>query len=430
MRAAVYVRISRDPEGLRAGVDRQRADCLAECERRGWDPIVFEDNDVSAYSGKPRPGYEAMLAAVRAGEVGALVAWAPDRLTRHLRELEGLVALVEATGIQVATTQGGDWDLATPEGRFMARQLGLLARLESEKLAARAARTKRQEAEAGRAHMGPIRPWGFEEDRVTHRPAEAAEVRAAAAQLLDGASLASVARAVGRPPDSVKKALRSPRMVGVRRHRGSEYPAVWEPILDRDTWLAVQAVLAGRKVPGREPGGARARRTLLAGFLVCGLCGGRCSGSRGDYSCDQCKRLRRLQWPVDEAVRDYVLARADLQVPAPGVDPGMLSAVRGFEARIEDLDREYLDGAEGMSAAVYARARGGLESRLAEAQDRLDEAGEATVWVDVRGEAWDWWERADLRQRRAIVAKHVDQVVIGRAIRGKPDEGIHIAPLD
>lgn len=53
-RAAVYVRISKDDTGERAGVQRQREDCLALAESRGWEVVeVFEDNDVSAAPASP-----------------------------------------------------------------------------------------------------------------------------------------------------------------------------------------------------------------------------------------------------------------------------------------------------------------------------------------------------------------------------------------
>src|SRR5439155_15264480 len=66
--AAIYVRISRDREGVRAGVKRQREDCERLCRDRGWQVVdVYEDDDRSAFSGKPRPAYLAMLDALKAG---------------------------------------------------------------------------------------------------------------------------------------------------------------------------------------------------------------------------------------------------------------------------------------------------------------------------------------------------------------------------
>jgi site-specific DNA recombinase len=52
-------------------VTRQEEDCGALCERRGWVVAeVYADNDVSAYSGKPRPAWQQLISDVQAGAVG------------------------------------------------------------------------------------------------------------------------------------------------------------------------------------------------------------------------------------------------------------------------------------------------------------------------------------------------------------------------
>jgi site-specific DNA recombinase len=62
VKSAIYVRISKDPTGLRAGVARQLADCTARAEQLGWPVVrVYTDNDISAYSGKPRPSLRGIL---------------------------------------------------------------------------------------------------------------------------------------------------------------------------------------------------------------------------------------------------------------------------------------------------------------------------------------------------------------------------------
>ena len=90
--AAIYARISRYMEGQGLGVERQEADCRALAERLGWEvAAVYIDNDISAYSGRTRPQYRAMLDAVSKGEVGGVLAWHPDRLYRRNVELESFV---------------------------------------------------------------------------------------------------------------------------------------------------------------------------------------------------------------------------------------------------------------------------------------------------------------------------------------------------
>ena len=96
LRAAVYCRISDDPEGRELGVQRQEEDCRGRAEREGWAVVgVFIDNDISAStrSRKRRPRFEDMLAAVERGEVGVIVAYSNSRLTRRPLELENLIKL-------------------------------------------------------------------------------------------------------------------------------------------------------------------------------------------------------------------------------------------------------------------------------------------------------------------------------------------------
>ena len=90
MRTAIYTRISDDHTGEGLGVQRQLDDCQALAARLGWEVVErYDDNDISAYNGKTRPGFEAMLDAMKSGEFGALICWHPDRLYRSMRDLEG-----------------------------------------------------------------------------------------------------------------------------------------------------------------------------------------------------------------------------------------------------------------------------------------------------------------------------------------------------
>ena len=72
--AAIYARISSDPDGLAAGVTRQIEDCRAFAERRCWRVAdVYVDNDTSAYSGKRRPEYARLLDDLAAGTRDAVI---------------------------------------------------------------------------------------------------------------------------------------------------------------------------------------------------------------------------------------------------------------------------------------------------------------------------------------------------------------------
>jgi DNA invertase Pin-like site-specific DNA recombinase len=77
-----------------------------------------------------------MLTDARTGRVNAIIAWAADRLTRRPVENEEIIDLAERLGVKLATVTG-DYDLGTPSGRLHFRQLGIIARYESEHRAER-----------------------------------------------------------------------------------------------------------------------------------------------------------------------------------------------------------------------------------------------------------------------------------------------------
>ena len=83
---AVYCRISKDPNRLEVGVNRQRQDCLALAKDLWPKGQVrfYIDNDVSAADPTvARPQWLAMLDALRCGEIDEVVAYDQSRLTRQ-----------------------------------------------------------------------------------------------------------------------------------------------------------------------------------------------------------------------------------------------------------------------------------------------------------------------------------------------------------
>jgi DNA invertase Pin-like site-specific DNA recombinase len=168
-RALIYCRISRDREGAGLGVERQREDCEALAKQIGVEVVdVYKDNDLSAYSGKPRPDYQRMLADLRAGRGDIVLAWHTDRLHRSPAELEEYIDVCEPRGVQTRTVKAGHLDLSTATGRMIARQLGVQARYEVERMVERQKRKRDEMAQHGK-FFGGRRPFGWEADGVTPR---------------------------------------------------------------------------------------------------------------------------------------------------------------------------------------------------------------------------------------------------------------------
>lgn len=251
--AAIYARISKDKTGAGLGVERQEADCRALAARLGWTVVeVFADNDLSAYSGKVRPRYRALLEAIRAGRVDAVLAWHTDRIHRSPVELEDYIrACNDGRDVPTHTVQAGPLDLSTPSGRMIARTLGAVARYESEHRGKRVRAARLAAARAGVPHCGGPRPFGYERDGVTVRESEAAAVRSAVESVLAGASLRSVARELNTVGlhttmkdrrwghGAVREVLLRPRNAGLREHNGEVIgPADWPAIVPEEQWRA------------------------------------------------------------------------------------------------------------------------------------------------------------------------------------------------
>src|SRR5690349_24225213 len=155
MRAFVYTRQSSDRSGQGLAVARQREDCLKLVKQRGWTIVgEREDNDLSASGKRKRPGFEAVMEAVEAGQVDVVVAWALDRLTRSARERLRLVESCKAAGVSLALVRGSDYDLTTPAGRFSIGILGEVAQMEIDQKSDRQIRSQQQAAEQGRPAGG------------------------------------------------------------------------------------------------------------------------------------------------------------------------------------------------------------------------------------------------------------------------------------
>jgi site-specific DNA recombinase len=468
-RAAIYCRISRDPHGDLLGVQRQEPPCRELCGRLGWEVAkVYTDDDLSAYNGKHRPAYERMLEDLRAGQVNAIVAWAADRLTRRPVENEAIIDLAERLGVKLATV-GGEYDLATPSGRLHFRQLGIIARYESEHRAERLRLKHEELAKAGKVHGAGTRPFGYEHDRVTVHEDEAALIREATRRLLAGESARRVmldwnARGIvtptGRPwkNSGLMRMLRAPRIAGKREHRGVVVAdAVWPAIITEAEHQQLLAVL-DRAAHTWGPANPLVRRYLLTGFLYCGRteCGARLiaqprmDGVRS-YACAVgtgragCGRTTRLADPLEAHVRNMVIAALDSPeflaalkaAQDESVEDGagdLLDRLRETETKLEDLGRDYADDLVTREAFFAAQAR--LSDRLEATRRRLSRAARrrAAVSIPDGGTAavravWNAWGTADseaariagLENRRALLALALERVVLHPCVRGRRD---------
>ncbi|WP_328982141.1 recombinase family protein [Streptomyces mirabilis] len=458
-RAAIYCRISQDRGGAGLGVARQEEDCRALCARVGWNVVaVHVDNDVSAYSGAPRPAWQELLAEVSRGEIDAVAVWHVDRLTRSPRELEDVIDLADRHGVELATVSG-EIDLATPTGRMVARMLGAAARHEAEHKAERQKRQRRQAAEAGRIAGGGTRPYGYEEDRLTIRESEAEMIREGVRRVLANESLSSICRdwqerkivgPAGQPwkPGGLRRLFASARISGRREHTPRSSwettrpllgeivaDAVWPEIISHEDSDRVRKVLSD-PTRRRNVEGSTKRSYLLSGVLRCGKpkvdgkpCGWGMSGRPRSgvprYVCPNtpgtgaCAGTATNAERTDDHVRDMVLAA--LESPTfmerlreqDTASTDLYDDVRADEQVLEELARDM--GERRISRKEWMIARQPIEERLERNRARLAKVSRVAVLSGFVGTFEDMqarWKRMNNSQRRAIITACVRSIEV------------------
>ncbi len=469
-RVIIYTRISKDQAADEHGVVNQLAACEKHAAARRWTVIArLSDNDLSATNGVHRPGYEQGLAMIAAGQADILLCWKVDRFVRRVRDLEDVIEVFEKAGAKLASVDG-DLDLSTASGRLVGRMLAVVAKGEMESKGARQRLASEAAARDGQRWTGCPRPFGYDDDRVTPDPAEAAAVATACKWLTGGSTISAVAREWDRlglrPPQapygplpphswtrsSVTTILKNPRIAGLSVYQGEivygddgePVTGDWAPLVPAETWDAVRAILddPDRKHP-------RGVRTLLGGLAVC-RCGNVVTGSvnatgKHVYRCNPVTRdgrpgphCQQMTGPVDKhvaAVVTRLLSRddaADLITP-PRPDTGPLHAeAAAIRRNLDELAADRALGLVSRSQMIAATTRG--NGRLAEIKTTLDaSAGQSALAPFAAAEsARKVWEALDPARQRAVITALMTVTLLpaGRGSRVFDPDTVVTVPTD
>lgn len=447
-RVAIYARISSDPDATRAGVDRQVADCRTYCDARGWGIAeVFVDNDQSAYNSKTRPAYKKMLEGIKAAELDGVVVWHLDRLHRSPKELEEFFEACDAAGITELGTVFGDVDLATSDGRLVARIMGAVARQESDAKSRRLRAKHLELAKAGKLGGRGVRRYGYEADLVTLRVCEPNIIRDCAERVIAGESIRSLCKELNERGEqtasgnakwavnTLRRILVSARIAGLREHQGATYPATWPAIVDIETHTLLRAPFCD---PALRRPQHPARTYFLTGVVASGRCGSRLTSRRNtgarSYVCINepgragCGRLGVRADPLEELVATQALdrlaepkARRALSRTGETNQARKLAAqLMELEDQIDQLGREY--AVERLwPKAEFARPRDELQTRAETIRSKLARVSGARVVVELptdRRALDKVWAAADAEKRRSTVASVIDRVVVAPAKLG------------
>lgn len=472
-RAAIYERISSDPTGRAAGVERQDADCRALAKQLRWKVVaVHRDNDVSAYSGKPRPGYRDLLNDLREGRADAVIAWHPDRLYRRLPDLEELTKVAQEHSILIRTVRAGAVDLNTASGVMTAEILASVSKHEVAHSIERVTRAKAQAAAEGRYRGGP-RPFGFEADGVTVRESEARWIVAATDAILSGESLNGFCRTLNaagvrtverrrrqedgtrgepesrewRQPELRRMLLRA-RNAGLVESRGEIVgKAEWPAVVDEERWRACRDLLLN---PDRRTQTGTGRVWLGSGLYQC-WCGSTLKGTttgtgerakaaqrgrepgKGHVAAYRCRanagHVVRRAVNLDRFVEARAIARlsrpdaAKLLLPAaPRLEPveDLAAQANALRAKLESIAADY--AADAITRPQMLKMTADTRERLEQVEARAAQRATTSVLASLplgTPDIAEQWKGYHLDKQRAIIDALMT-VTVNRARRGRP----------
>ena len=415
--AAIYARVSTDRQRETETIASQTAALKAYADTHDYlvpTEWVFEDD---GYRGATfvRPGLEALRDLAAAGQIEAVLVYAPDRLSRKYAYQILLTEELAHCGVTVVFLKSPQVD--TPEDRLLVQVQGMIAEYERAQIAERTRRGKRHKAQCGVVNALSGAPYGYRYVKKSEHANAAYEVNPAEAAMVrevfvgytqEGLSLRAIARRFnehhvptrkgGRwDPSTLRKLLRNPayhgracfgktalrprqrltrrvrlnRRVPVRDSANDERPrGEWleipvPPLITDETFGVAQERLQQNKQYARR---RTKTPTLLQGLLVCEHCGYTVYRRRIYYRCFGLDGYRHPHGPVctTRPIRqDHLDALVWREVVHLLDDPTLvqaeldrrIAAARHADPgrqRVEDLSRQQIRVANSLERLVTA----------------------------------------------------------------------------
>jgi site-specific DNA recombinase len=441
VRAAIYVRISRDPKATEEGISLQKKRTTKLCADQGWSIFdVYEDNDRTAADAADRPGYTRLLHDIGAGMVDVVVVTKEDRLHRDMGELSTFVKRCKAAGmLRVVSVKSGETSLTDPSAVMILEIKASVGAYEVANTRDRVKDRMQELAEQG-LYSGGTRPYSYEADGVTIRESEAFRIREAADKVIAGSTLYSIVRdwndeGVGTVKGkrwsvtALKQVLLSPRIAGLRVHQGEVIgDAVWDGIIDRRVWDHVGSIL-------RAPSSRRLPRAShaypLRGVLRCSECGGWlhavfAQGVR-NYACRKdahgCGRVSINADKTEAVIFPVVLKLADM----PDMRNALRAEVCGDAAELASLiaanERDEVKLAEAlemydsgeMDRASYGKLHKVVTDRVQGRVQRLSALHGQSALDRLGGSVRNSWDGMSAEDKRLITLAILDHVEVKSA---------------
>ncbi|WP_426938590.1 recombinase family protein [Pseudarthrobacter sp. S3] len=507
MPIAIYARISTAKEGSEA-TKRQIDMCHDYLAKRtdltlyvnnSSDPKLggyrgaFHDEGKSAWkTGVKRPAWEAVAALAMAGTIDGVLAYASDRIhRRHLEMMLFVSGVLEAgNGLVIYFANGNEpHNFNTVGGRLGAGMMAVMANAEVETLTQRVTDEKYAAAKAGRWNGGRP-PFGYRAVRpaddsegnfiIEQDPVKAPAIVTAVNDYLSGRSFVSVHNKFNEDTgqnldyNSFFYSLASPSIAGRRMHlpqakrkgmttrdivttprfiekNAKFYKGQWDAIIPFRQWENLRDKLVNNRSAKR---GKTPQNSLLAGLVLCVLCGCKMSNDGTTYKVDDDGNPVFMRDGKTPAIKHYPTYRCNkntggcgkMQISASGLDAlmeaeflkilpraikqGKFTPVQVLEARLiaaqnersaidAELDELYVDwkSKKKISEGTYDRLKA-IKDHEATVLDgeiaslRLASADQSRLLT-----AEQVFETLDLNQKNDMFRKIIERIEIRKIVQ-------------
>jgi site-specific DNA recombinase len=403
-----------------------------------------------------RPGLRLSLDLLAKGEHDGFIPLDLDRAFRDPRDLEDLIDIAWEYKVPVDSVTGS-LKLNTDADITMARVLVAMANKSSRDTARRVSAARERQARDGE-YGGGRRPFGFEEDGVTIRDAEAAIILDCSVRIVQAAeadeesersvtlrSLAGELRRKEVPTvtgakwsaETLRDILLRPRNAGLMVFQGQEIgEAPWKAIVPVETFRAVQRILTDKN---RRTGPGSAPKYLGTTLFKCGICTDKrftnpvgvevtLGGRAPRYKCKNEAHLTRNVAHTDKLVVATILARlsredaVELLTPArPEIDMEALRAeAAAIRKNLNEMAADQILGRGVTKEQLYTATEVG-KARLDEIASILNTAVVDSPLKDLIGvdDIEAAWESLTLAHQRLVVDTLVTVRILPVGQRGR-----------
>jgi DNA invertase Pin-like site-specific DNA recombinase len=461
MRLVGVIRVSR--VGGREGAtfispDVQRDQIKAYARAHGHKIVAWQEDLDKPGSTLNRPGIQAALAQVDAGEAEGIIAAKLDRITRSIADLGKLLQRASTDGWNLVAVDVG-LDLGMPNGKLVAHVLGAIAEWELDRRR-NDWQLARERAVARGVHVASRIPTGYqrgEEGRLAVDEEVAPLIRELFRRRAEGQGWRTLATFLSESgvvtpygnqtwtAGAVNGIIRNRVYIGEARSGEYVHADAHPAIVTFADWQAAQA-------PGKMPQARSDDPLMLSGLVRCGSCryvakadhmkdrhGDRLGmyRCRGTYASGKCPRpVAILARVLDPIVEKKLLAWLAAQEPTARADKASAELERAAaEARAAEAELLAYVSSETLAIA----GRSAFEHGLAARRQRLDEAQNAEAGLRSRivtigkltpADLVDAWPGFTVAEKRELVAAAVDAVVVWPHQSGSlPGDRVRIVPL-